>query len=68
MNALVLLALALASPEAAVDPCAAPVSERAPDPRCGETLDGRAAAEPSAARKVGQAALFVPRVATQIAF
>jgi len=68
MNALALLALALASPEAAVDPCAAPVSERAPDPRCGETLDGRAAAEPSAARKVGQAALFVPRVATQVAF
>ena len=66
MNALVLFALV--SAEAAAEPCAAPVSERAPDPRCGETLDGRAAAEPSSARKVGQAVLLVPRVATQVAF
>src|SRR5207247_7554910 len=40
---------------------------RSPDPRCGETLDGRAPAQPSMARKVGQAALTVPRLATQVA-
>jgi hypothetical protein len=54
--------------EASVDPCAVAANERAPDPRCGETLDGRAPAEPSTARKVGQAALAVPRVAAQAAF
>ena len=63
-----LLVVALAAAEAAAHPCAAPERERPPDPRCGETLDGRSAAEPSTARKVGQAALFVPRVATQVAF
>ena len=67
MNALVLLALLLAEPPPG-DPCATSPGERAPDPRCGETLDGRASAEPSTARKVGQAALLVPRVATQVAF
>jgi len=60
-------ALALVLAEAATDPCVVDPSERAPDPRCGETLDGRTAAEPSAARRVGQAALAVPRVATQAA-
>jgi len=65
MTALVLYAL-LATEVA--DPCAAAAGERAPDPRCGETLDGRPPAEPSAARKVGQAALAVPRVAAQAAF
>jgi len=54
--------------EAGADPCAGPDSERPPDPRCGETLDGRAPAEPSTARKVGQAVLAVPRLATQAAF
>jgi len=70
MNALLLLVLALAPAETppATDPCALPDGERAPDLRCGETLDGRAPAEPSTARKVGQAALFVPRVATQVVF
>jgi hypothetical protein len=65
MTALLLYALLAA--ETAVDPCAA-AGERAPDPRCGEALDGRAPAEPSTARKVGQAALAVPRVAAQAAF
>jgi len=50
------------------DPCALPAAQRAPDPRCGESLDGRAPAEPSTARRVGQAALVVPRVATQAVF
>jgi hypothetical protein len=54
--------------EALADPCTAPVTDRPPDPRCGETLDGRAPAEPSPARKAGQAALAVPRVVTQAAF
>jgi hypothetical protein len=66
MTALAMLALVLA--ESGADPCATPAGERAPDPRCGETLDGRAPAEPSAARKAGQAALAVPRVATQAVF
>jgi surface antigen Omp85-like protein len=64
MTALPLLALLLAEPVA--DPCAAADGDRAPDPRCGEALDGRAPPEPSTARKVGQAALAVPRVATQV--
>ena len=50
------------------DPCALPADQRAPDPRCGESLDGRAPAEPSTARRVGQVALAVPRVATQAVF
>jgi len=62
------LALAPGEAPAADDPCAADASARPPDPRCGETLDGRAAAEPSAARKAGQAALAVPRVATEVVF
>ena len=62
------LAIALVLAAAGVDPCAAPPSERAPDPRCGETLDGRAPADPSTARKLGQAALAGPRLATQAAF
>jgi hypothetical protein len=65
MTALALLALLLAEP--AADPCAGDASDRAPDPRCGEALDGRTAAEPSTARQVGQAALAVPRVATKVA-
>jgi hypothetical protein len=60
-----LVALILA---AGADPCAPPDGTRAPDPRCGEALDGRRPAEPSPARKVGQAVLAVPRVATQVAF
>jgi hypothetical protein len=50
------------------DPCAAPPAERAPDPRCGEALDGRDPAEPSTARKLGQAALAVPRAVTRAVF
>jgi hypothetical protein len=68
---LLIAALLLSEPseaaEPATDPCAAAEEERAPDPRCGETLDGRTAATPSIARRAGQAALAVPRVATQVA-
>jgi hypothetical protein len=69
MTILALIGLLLAEPgQPAIDPCALAASERPPDLRCGERLDGRTAAEPSAARKVGQAALAVPRVATRAAF
>ncbi|HVU51780.1 MAG TPA: BamA/TamA family outer membrane protein, partial [Polyangia bacterium] len=44
--------------------CAAAPSERAPDPRCGETLDGREPAPASAARQASRAALWVPRAAS----
>ena len=50
------------------DPCATPADDRAPDPRCGERLDGRASAEPSTGRQVARAALLVPRVATEAVF
>src|SRR6266540_2890212 len=66
MIAAVAIALAVASGSA--DSCALPSSERAPDPRCGETLDGRVPAAPSTARKVGRAALAGPRVVTQAVF
>jgi hypothetical protein len=66
MTPLAMCALLLA--EAVADPCAGAEGDRAPDPRCGERLDGRAPAEPSTARTVGQAALAVPRVATQAVF
>ena len=50
------------------DPCALPTAVRAPDPRCGETLDGREPAEPSAVRRAGQVALAAPRAVTHVAF
>ena len=50
------------------DACAPPVDDRPPDTRCGETLDGRVAAEPSTAREVARGALAVPRLATQAVF
>jgi hypothetical protein len=50
---------------AASDPCAGPATARAPDPRCGETLDGRPPATPSTGQVAAQAALAVPRVATR---
>jgi hypothetical protein len=53
---------------AAEDPCAVPADERAPDPRCGETLDGRGPAHASTGRQVARAALVVPRLATQAVF
>ncbi len=61
--ALVLLAADALAPSAVPDPCAVPETDRAPDPRCGETLDGRAASVPPLT--VTRAALAVPRLATQ---
>jgi hypothetical protein len=63
------LALALgAAPARADDPgtsdCAAPLADRAPDPRCGEALDGREPAPPSAARQASRVALWAPRAAS----
>jgi len=52
------------SPEAA--PCDGPESARAPDPRCGETLDGRAA--PTTPLTVSRAALAVPRLGARALF
>jgi hypothetical protein len=43
--------------------CAAPADARAPDLRCGETLDGRAPAPPSLGRQASRVALWVPRAA-----
>jgi len=44
------------------NPCAGATDLRAPDPRCGEALDGRASpAEPSRPLKVARATLWVPR-------
>jgi hypothetical protein len=51
----------------AADPaCAAPETERPPDPRCGEALDGRTTAPPPLT--VARAALTVPRLATKAIF
>ena len=49
------------------DPCAASGDERAPDPRCGERLDGREPAEASTARQVARATKGVPRQGTRAA-
>jgi hypothetical protein len=46
--------------------CAIPETERAPDPRCGEALDGRTTAPPPLT--VTRAALAVPRLATKAFF
>ena len=55
----------------AIDPvappdCAASETARAPDPRCGEPLDGRAPPEPRST--VASTALAVPRLATRAVF
>lgn len=69
-RALPLLALALlAAPTArAAEPspsdCATPPTDRAPDLRCGETLDGREPAPASVARQASRVALWVPRAAS----
>jgi hypothetical protein len=48
--------------------CTGPAADRPPDPRCGETLDGRVPAGPSPELAVPRAALAVPRLATQAVF
>jgi hypothetical protein len=56
-----------AADEDAVD-CQRPASERAPDPRCGETLDGRGPPSTSAGRVAGRVVLFVPRLVSAVLF
>src|SRR5579863_6130623 len=46
--------------------CDVPATDRPPDPRCGETLDGRTAVEPP--MTATKAALVVPRLATRAFF
>ena len=48
--------------------CAAPTDERAPDPRCGEALDGRAPAEASTARMFARGVLWPPRLVSRAVF
>jgi hypothetical protein len=60
-------AAARATPPEAPD-CATPSGNRAPDPRCGEALDGREPAAPTAARQAARAALWVPRAAAAVFF
>jgi hypothetical protein len=57
-----------AEPANPLPECAAAPSERAPDPRCGETLDGRGVAPTSTARVVGRVVLFPPRVISAALF
>jgi hypothetical protein len=48
--------------------CDLPQSERAPDPRCGERLDGRPPEPPpTAAHNAGQAALWLPKGVAKVA-
>lgn len=77
-HAIAALAIALVGPRARADEppappapgetapdCSAASASRAPDPRCGEALDGRGPAPgPSAGRTVGRVALFIPRAIT----
>lgn len=69
--ALLLVSSALLVPPAAAapgvpdgDPCAIPPAERPPDPRCGESIDGRAEARPSVGLTAARVALAPPRLAT----
>ena len=69
------LALIAQAPVASVDPLrdgaaqappACDASDRAPDPRCGETLDGRPPAETPAGRRAAQVVLTPPRAAARL--
>jgi len=71
LGALALLGMSLSPGKAWADAapdCGAPASERAPDPTCGEELDGRAAPEPGAGVVAGRAALLPPRLVARVAF
>jgi hypothetical protein len=57
-------ALAVDPPVSTEAACAVPETDRAPDPRCGEALDGRAAV--TIPMTVQRAALAVPRAATGV--
>jgi len=66
-SAAVLLALSPGCAAAAPD-CSAPNRERAPDPACGEELDGRAPPVSSGAVDVPRTMLWVPRETARLAF
>lgn len=53
---------------ATIQPCVGAVSDRAPDPRCGEALDGRIPPGPSPDMAASRAALAVPRLAARAIF
>src|SRR5499427_6861777 len=48
--------------------CSARASDRPPDPRCGETLDGRSTPSPPADLAVPRAVLWGPRLASRVVF
>jgi hypothetical protein len=48
------------------EPAACDVAERAPDPRCGDTLDGRDPPQASAQREAARAVLAPPRMAASL--
>jgi hypothetical protein len=48
--------------------CAASITDRAPDPRCGEPLDGRAPPGAPPALAVSRGVLWVPRLASRLVF
>src|SRR4051812_11485309 len=54
------------STASASDPCDGPAETRPPDPRCGETLDGRENDDPPLSP--AKLALGVPRLATRMVF
>ena len=69
------LALIAQAPAAPVDPIrdgaaqappACDASDRAPDPRCGDTLDGREPPETPAGRRAAQVVLTPPRAAARL--
>lgn len=65
------LLLALAPALARADgpaPCAGPTGERAPDPTCGEELDGRAPPASAGGVDVPRTMLWVPRATARVAF
>jgi hypothetical protein len=70
--ALVTASIAVVGPRAAADDtppaCGAPAADRPPDPRCGEPLDGRPADKPGPGLTVPQAALFLPKEASNAVF
>ena len=70
LSGLALAAASLAVPAGPArgddDPCAGDPVNRAPDPRCGEPLDGRTVPDPPASVQAARVALAVPRAATRV--
>jgi hypothetical protein len=59
---------AVAPPDAPAPGCDVATGDRPPDPRCGETLDGRPTAEPPPNLAVPRAVLWGPRLASRVVF